>query len=93
MDAHASTQFTLGGDILKVVRGVSNSNPFRSLLYIFTSLRNLFSVGFVTLECILCEKFHVDQARRLGGFEGVRSNPPFDHQKILYTPDNSYCTF
>ena len=25
------------------------------------------------------------QARRQGGFEGVRANPPFDLQKILYT--------
>ena len=25
------------------------------------------------------------QARRQGGFEGVRSNPPFGPQKILYT--------
>ena len=25
------------------------------------------------------------QARRQGGFEGVRSNPPFDSQKILDT--------
>ena len=24
-------------------------------------------------------------ARRQGGFEGVRSNPPFGPQKILYT--------
>ena len=31
------------------------------------------------------------QARRQGGFEGVRANPPFDVQKILYTPLN--CTF
>ena len=28
------------------------------------------------------------QARRQGGFEGVRANPPFDLQKILYTPLN-----
>ena len=27
----------------------------------------------------------VFQARRQGGFEGVRSNPPFGLQKILYT--------
>ena len=39
-----------------------------------------------------------DQARRHGGgggggggFEGVRANPPFDLQKILYTPLK--CTF
>ena len=25
------------------------------------------------------------QARRQGGFEGVRSNPPFGPQKIIYT--------
>ena len=30
----------------------------------------------------------VDQARRQGGFEGVRSNPLFGLQKILYTPLN-----
>ena len=30
------------------------------------------------------------QARRQGGFEGVRSNPPFGLQKILYAPLN--CT-
>ena len=28
---------------------------------------------------------HGGQARRQGGFEGVRSNPPFGPQKILYT--------
>ena len=28
---------------------------------------------------------NVKQARRQGGFEGVRSNPPFGLQKILYT--------
>ena len=28
------------------------------------------------------------QARRLVGFEGVRLNPPFDLQIILYTPLN-----
>ena len=28
------------------------------------------------------------QARRQGGFEGVRSNPPFGFQKILYAPLN-----
>ena len=33
----------------------------------------------------------LSQARRQGGFEGVRSNPPFDLQKILHTPFN--CTF
>ena len=33
----------------------------------------------------------VHQARRQGGFEGVRANPPFDLQKNLYTPVN--CTF
>ena len=31
------------------------------------------------------------QARRQGGFEGVRSNPPFGLQKISYAPLN--CTF
>ena len=36
-------------------------------------------------------KVIVRQARRQGGFEGVRANPPFDLQKILYTPLN--CTF
>ena len=35
--------------------------------------------------------FFIEQARRQGGFEGVRANPPFDLQKILYTPLN--CTF
>ena len=31
------------------------------------------------------------QAHRQGGFEGVRANPPFGPQKILYTLLN--CTF
>ena len=31
------------------------------------------------------------QARRQGGVRGVRTNPPFDLQKILYAPLN--CTF
>ena len=31
------------------------------------------------------------QARRQGGFEGVRSNPPFDLRRMLYTPLN--CMF
>ena len=33
----------------------------------------------------------ISQARRQGGFEGIRSNPPFGFQKILYAPLN--CTF
>ena len=35
----------------------------------------------------------VAQARRQGGFEGVRSNPPFGPQKILYTLLYAYSTF
>ena len=36
-------------------------------------------------------RIYASQARRLGGFEMVRANPPFDLQKILYTPLN--CIF
>ena len=41
-------------------------------------------IGLVTNEARGCLFWHV-LARRQGGFEGVRSNPPFGLQKILYT--------
>ena len=45
----------------------------------------------IIVKVNLQSPIHTSQARRQGGFEGVRSNPPFHLQKILYTPLN--CTF
>ena len=37
-------------------------------------------------QCTLMTNMHMNQARRQGGFEGVRSNPPFDLPKdFIYT--------
>ena len=48
-------------------------------------------VVWLALNAQSCWLTFTAQARRQGGFEGVRSNPPFGLQKILYAPPN--CTF
>ena len=37
---------------------------------------------------VQCTSSSCNQARRQGEFEGVRAKPPFDLQKMLYTPLN-----
>ena len=46
---------------------------------------------YASAQCMTSGGLIQCQARRQGGFEGVRANPPFDLQIILYTPLN--CTF
>ena len=47
-------------------------------------------VLLVTANKLDCQ-YNYQAHRQGGGFEGVRANPSFDLQKILYTPLN--CTF
>ena len=62
----------------------------------FVLLSTVYEIFFVTdplylsgfRVAIATDKSVAIQARRHGGFEGVRSNPPFGLQKILYAPLN-----